>query len=84
MPSPARSRHRSTEARVALEAYVEQPDNVALLQRCRTELTQVQGVLRVMEIHGAALLAEEMHQVCAYLEATIEATARTRPKRSMR
>ena len=57
-----------TEARVALEAHVEQPGNVALLQRCRTELAQVQGVLRVMEIHGAALLAEEMHQVCQYLE----------------
>jgi chemosensory pili system protein ChpA (sensor histidine kinase/response regulator) len=35
-----------------------------------TELAQVQGVLRVMEIHGAALLAEEMHQVTHYLQAT--------------
>jgi len=60
-----------TEARVALEAYVEQPANVALLQKCRLELAQVQGVLRVMEIHGAALLAEEMHQVCVYLEASV-------------
>src|SRR6185369_2134936 len=58
------------EARIALEAYVEQMDNVALLQKSRNELAQVQGVLRVMEIHGAALLAEEMHQVCSYLEAT--------------
>src|SRR5689334_3138964 len=58
------------EARVALEAYVEQADNVALLQKSRSELAQVQGVLRVMEIHGAALLAEEMHEVCTYLEAT--------------
>ena len=30
----------------------------------------MQGVLRVMEIHGAALLAEEMHQVTRYLQAT--------------
>jgi chemosensory pili system protein ChpA (sensor histidine kinase/response regulator) len=60
-----------SEARVALEAYVEQPANIALLQKCRNELAQVQGVLRVMEIHGAALLAEEMHQVCAYLEAAV-------------
>jgi chemosensory pili system protein ChpA (sensor histidine kinase/response regulator) len=58
------------EARLALEAFVEQADNVQLLQRCRIELAQVQGVLRVMEIHGAALLAEEMHQVCIYLEST--------------
>ncbi len=55
------------EARVALEAYVEQQENLALLQRCASELAQVQGVLRVMEIHGAALLAEEMHQVADYL-----------------
>jgi chemosensory pili system protein ChpA (sensor histidine kinase/response regulator) len=61
------------EARTALEAFVEQGDNAALLQRCRDELQQVQGVLRVMEIHGAALLAEEMHSVCIYLESTIEA-----------
>ncbi len=58
------------EARVALEAYVEQPGNLDLLHRCRSELAQVQGVLRVMEIHGAALLAEEMHQVTRYLQAT--------------
>src|SRR6187551_853265 len=58
------------EARMALEAYVEQTDNVGLLQKSVAELAQVQGVLRVMEIHGAALLAEEMHQVCQYLAAT--------------
>src|SRR4249920_2791094 len=58
------------EARNALEAYVEQPGNLDLLHRCRSELAQVQGVLRVMEIHGAALLAEEMHQVTRYLQAT--------------
>ncbi|HEV7632324.1 MAG TPA: Hpt domain-containing protein, partial [Steroidobacteraceae bacterium] len=58
------------EARVALETHVEQSDNAALLQRCETELAQVQGVLRVLEIHGAALLAEEMRQVARYLQAT--------------
>ena len=51
------------EARTALENYVEQPDNFALLERCTQELHQVQGVLRVLEIYGAALLAEEMEQV---------------------
>jgi chemosensory pili system protein ChpA (sensor histidine kinase/response regulator) len=61
------------EARVALEAFVETTDNAALLRRCREELAQVQGVLRALEIHGAALLAEEMHQVCVYLEATLAA-----------
>jgi len=58
------------EARTALENYVEQPDNITLLERCTQELHQVQGVLRVLEIYGAALLAEEMEQVANYLLAT--------------
>jgi chemosensory pili system protein ChpA (sensor histidine kinase/response regulator) len=58
------------EARTALENYVEQPDNISLLERCTQELHQVQGVLRVLEIYGAALLAEEMEQVANYLLAT--------------
>ena len=59
-----------TEARGALENYVEQPDNVALIEHCAQDLHQVQGVLRVLEIYGAALLAEEMEQVAKYLLAT--------------
>jgi chemosensory pili system protein ChpA (sensor histidine kinase/response regulator) len=59
------------EARSALENYVEQPDNVPLLERCAQDLRQVQGVLRVLEIYGAALLAEEMEQVAQYLIATV-------------
>ncbi|HEV2229158.1 MAG TPA: Hpt domain-containing protein [Steroidobacteraceae bacterium] len=60
-----------TEARGALENYVEQPDNVALLERCAQDLHLVQGVLRVLEIYGAALLAEEMEHVAQYLIATV-------------
>ena len=56
-----------SEARAALEAHVEQPENTALLERCSFELHQVQGALRVLEIYGAALLAEEMEQVARYL-----------------
>src|SRR6185503_20040800 len=59
-----------SEARTALENYVEQPENLTLLERCKQELHQVQGVLRVLEIYGAALLAEEMEQVTSYLLAT--------------
>jgi chemosensory pili system protein ChpA (sensor histidine kinase/response regulator) len=55
------------EARTALETYVEQPENVVLLQRCVSDIHQVQGVLRLLEIFGAALLAEEMEQVTRYL-----------------
>src|SRR5215467_14742649 len=59
-----------SEARSALEAYVEQPDNVQLLEKCAQDLHQVQGVLRLLEIYGAALLAEEMEHVAHYLTAT--------------
>jgi chemosensory pili system protein ChpA (sensor histidine kinase/response regulator) len=55
------------EGRMALEAHVEQPENLAMLERCRLELHQVQGALRLLEIYGAALLAEEMEQVSRYL-----------------
>jgi chemosensory pili system protein ChpA (sensor histidine kinase/response regulator) len=55
------------DGRAALEAHVEQPGNMELLERCRYELHQVQGVLRLLEIYGAALLAEEMEQVARYL-----------------
>ncbi len=55
------------EARTALETFVEQPENVVLLQRCVTDLHQVRGVLRLLEIFGAALLAEEMEHVTKYL-----------------
>jgi chemosensory pili system protein ChpA (sensor histidine kinase/response regulator) len=58
------------EARTALENYVEQPDNLSLLERCKQELHQVQGVLRVLEIYGASLLAEEMEHVAGYLITT--------------
>src|SRR5215471_2174555 len=57
-------------ARAALESYVEQPDNEALLVQCAQDLRQVQGVLRMLEIYGAALLAEEMEHVAQYLLAT--------------
>jgi chemosensory pili system protein ChpA (sensor histidine kinase/response regulator) len=58
------------EARGALESYVEQPDNAALLEVCARDLHQVQGVLRVLEIYGAALLTEEMEHVAQYLLST--------------
>jgi chemosensory pili system protein ChpA (sensor histidine kinase/response regulator) len=56
-----------TEARNALENFVEHTDNTALLERCVEQLHQVRGALRVMEIHGGALLSEEMEHVGRYL-----------------
>jgi chemosensory pili system protein ChpA (sensor histidine kinase/response regulator) len=58
------------EARAALEAFGEQQDDADLLRRCGDNLHQVQGALRLVEVYGAALLAEEMEQVTRYLVAT--------------
>ncbi len=55
------------EARNALEAFADQQENQALLERCATELKRAHGVLLVLEIYGAALLAEETEQVARYL-----------------
>ena len=51
------------EARQALEEYIERPDNTAALSRCAERMHQVHGALQVVEVHGAALLAEEMELV---------------------
>lgn len=55
------------EARASLEAFGEQQDNLALLRKCNEHLHSVHGALRVAEVYGAALLAEEMGQVAHYL-----------------
>jgi chemosensory pili system protein ChpA (sensor histidine kinase/response regulator) len=55
------------EARVALENYAEHPDTTKLLEQCAQQLHQAHGVLRMVEVYGAALLAEEMEQVTRYL-----------------
>jgi chemosensory pili system protein ChpA (sensor histidine kinase/response regulator) len=55
------------EARAALEAYAERIDQVAFLEKCADQLHLAYGVLRLVEVYGAALLAEEMEHVTRYL-----------------
>jgi len=55
------------DARAALEAFGEDQDNLELLRSCGMHLRQVHGALRIVEVYGAALLAEEMDQVVRYL-----------------
>lgn len=55
------------DARMALELFGEQQDNLALLQKCREHLRLVRGALRLVEVFGAALLVEEMEQLAQYL-----------------
>jgi len=56
-------------SRQALEAYVENQDDKAKLQDCLDSLHQVQGTLRMVEVYGAAMLAEEMEGVARALVA---------------
>ena len=55
------------DARASLEAYAERPDQRALLEKCADQLHCAHGVLRLVEVYGAALLAEEMEHVTRYL-----------------
>ncbi|HJU25335.1 MAG TPA: Hpt domain-containing protein, partial [Rhodanobacteraceae bacterium] len=48
------------QARQALEAYVDDPADASHMRFCATYLHQVQGTLRMVELYGAAMLAEEM------------------------
>src|ERR1700760_4518131 len=55
------------DARAALEAFAERPDQRELLEKCADQLHSAHGVLRLVEVYGAALLAEEMEHVTRYL-----------------
>ena len=48
------------QARFALEAYVEDPGDPSQMRFCATYLHQVHGTLRMVELYGAAMVAEEM------------------------
>ena len=47
-------------AREALEAYVENPDDRDAMRSCVDKLHQVRGTLQMVELHGAAMVADEM------------------------
>jgi len=56
-----------SDARTSLEGYAERTDQRALLEKCADLLHSAHGVLRLVEVYGAALLAEEMEHVTRYL-----------------
>jgi len=56
-------------ARQGLEAYVEQGEDPAQLALCVEGLAQVHGALRMVELYGAAMVAEEMHALANALAA---------------
>lgn len=51
------------QARIALEAYVEEPARVEQMRLCAANLHQVQGTLRMVELYGAAMVVEEMERL---------------------
>ncbi len=60
-------------ARAQVEDYVDSRAGADALSRAAEHLHAARGALKIVEIHGAALLAEEMEQTCRRLaEATDE------------
>jgi chemosensory pili system protein ChpA (sensor histidine kinase/response regulator) len=55
------------QARNALQNYVEEGESPAELRTCADLLHQVQGTLRMVELYGAAMVAEEMEQLAKAL-----------------
>ena len=55
------------QARQALEAFVENPEDSTRLRFCLTYIHQVHGTLQMVEFYGAALLAEEMEKLAQSL-----------------
>jgi len=51
------------QARNALQIYVEEGEDPGQLKDCASLLHQVQGTLRMVELYGAAMVAEEMEQL---------------------
>ena len=56
-----------SEARQALEAYAEDPEDTRLMQSCVGLLHQVLGTLRMVELYGAAELDQEMEHLAQSL-----------------
>jgi chemosensory pili system protein ChpA (sensor histidine kinase/response regulator) len=54
-------------ARQALEAYVDNPGDRDVMRSCADSLHQVQGTLRMVELYGAAMVAEEMETLAISL-----------------
>jgi chemosensory pili system protein ChpA (sensor histidine kinase/response regulator) len=51
------------QARNALQIYVEEGEDVTQLKDCASFLHQVHGTLRMVELYGAAMVADEMEQL---------------------
>jgi chemosensory pili system protein ChpA (sensor histidine kinase/response regulator) len=57
------------EARIALEVFAERPEDRGALHRFAAHIHLGRGALRLAEVYGGALLAEEMEHVARYVDA---------------
>ena len=57
------------EARVALESFADRPEDRGALHRFAAHIHLARGALRLAEVYGGALLAEEMEHVARYVDA---------------
>ncbi|EQD65201.1 sensor histidine kinase/response regulator, partial [mine drainage metagenome] len=55
------------QARLSLEAFVQDQADTSQMRFCATYLHQVHGTLRMVELYGAAMVAEEMEQLAKSL-----------------
>jgi chemosensory pili system protein ChpA (sensor histidine kinase/response regulator) len=55
------------QAREALESYADNPGKREIMRACVDHLHQVQGTLRMVELYGAAMVAEEMETLAICL-----------------
>lgn len=56
------------QARQALEAFVENTDDEAQLQFCVNHIHQVHGTLKMVELYGAVMIAEEMENLAVAVQ----------------
>ena len=55
------------QAQLSLEAFAQDQSDTSQMRFCATYLHQVQGTLRMVELYGAAMVAEEMEQLAKSL-----------------
>ncbi len=58
------------QAKLELEAYVEDPSDTSHMRFCASFLHQVQGTLRMVELYAPAMVAEEMELLAQALQNT--------------
>jgi hypothetical protein len=61
------------QATNVFETYLSERHNLALLEQCEAELRQVDGTLWLLQIPGAALIADKMRALCLSIISNTEA-----------